>query len=741
MMKKITLLLAVLFYGFSLNAQTIYFSEDFEGETAGDPPSTFTILNEDTCSVNQPTLFTNQSFVVTNDADQGNVATAQSWTVPSCQVDDWLITPAIDLTPASGIVRLDWLSTSNQGFFENYNVLLSTTGNAIADFTVTLETNVDEPDAWTSHSVDLSAYVGSTIYIAFNLISEDKDALSIDDITVLSPPANDLVFNEVTAVGGHSQTLNGYIPGIVVDFSDRNNVEFDVNFTNVGTSAADSIIISTTISNASNTVQTTITDTIVNALAPLASYTHTSSPIDFATAFPALATDEPLFIEVALEASNSNTLVEALDSSELQYIISPLLSYTAPFAASFELGGITHADFSWKYMDNDNDGNTFDSYAFTNIETQAGSYSVFGSIINGNQPSQNATDETLQSPEVTLTGGTAYEFSIYASSLFNLTAGFDMVLIDGAGVTNTPLGTVNLSNADSTLQKYTFQSIIPATQADYMVNINKNSTGVLILDLFEITELSMPVSPTVNNSWDACDKEASVTFNVENGNSYTVDWGDGSAIETVTSSPATHVYTTAGATYTATVTAQNILGSANATTTVDATELTVPDATFILNPSATTASVAATQNLSCNTYTWVYGDGSPNGSGVSDSHTYTANGEYTITLLVENSAGTTTSTQTMTVTTIAINEIDFTNGINVFPNPVSDVLNISFELNSAQDAVVELVSIDGRIVSSVSSNNTTVVNEAINTSKLSTGMYILNVTTDEGKFTKNIMVK
>ncbi|MGB0884844.1 MAG: T9SS type A sorting domain-containing protein, partial [Chitinophagales bacterium] len=88
-----------------------------------------------------------------------------------------------------------------------------------------------------------------------------------------------------------------------------------------------------------------------------------------------------------------------------------------------------------------------------------------------------------------------------------------------------------------------------------------------------------------------------------------------------------------------------------------------------------------------------------------------------------------------------INEIDFTNGINVFPNPVSDVLNISFELNSAQDAVVELVSIDGRIVSSVSSNNTTVVNEAINTSKLSTGMYILNVTTDEGKFTKNIMVK
>ena len=52
MMKKITLIMLAL-VSLSLSAQT-YYSEDFEAETLDSEPSTFTVLNEDNCSVNTP---------------------------------------------------------------------------------------------------------------------------------------------------------------------------------------------------------------------------------------------------------------------------------------------------------------------------------------------------------------------------------------------------------------------------------------------------------------------------------------------------------------------------------------------------------------------------------------------------------------------------------------------------------------------------------------------------------------
>ncbi|MGB1315365.1 MAG: PKD domain-containing protein, partial [Chitinophagales bacterium] len=219
-------------------------------------------------------------------------------------------------------------------------------------------------------------------------------------------------------------------------------------------------------------------------------------------------------------------------------------------------------------------------------------------------------------------------------------------------------------------------------------------------------------------------------------------WGDGNT-ESFSGASLSHTYATQG-TYTITVTASNVLGGTPVTESFEYATTPTPTPDFTIGQNGTadnSVDFVSIGGLDCYTYSWIFGDGEI-ASTENASHVYTANNTYDVVLLVENPNGQSASvTKQVTITGVGINEIDFTNGINVFPNPVSDVLNISFELNSAQDAVVELVSIDGRIVSSVSSNNTTVVNEAINTSKLSTGMYILNVTTDEGKFTKNIMVK
>ena len=62
MMKKITLFMLSL-VGLSLSAQ-VYYSEDFEAETIDTEPSTFTVYNEDNCTLNNAALFPNGAWIV-----------------------------------------------------------------------------------------------------------------------------------------------------------------------------------------------------------------------------------------------------------------------------------------------------------------------------------------------------------------------------------------------------------------------------------------------------------------------------------------------------------------------------------------------------------------------------------------------------------------------------------------------------------------------------------------------------
>ena len=115
-----------------------------------------------------------------NNAYSGyKVASAWSWYKNiAYNADNWLITPQI---PLKGIVKF-WVLTNNVAP-DSYAVLLSTTGKAIEDFTVTLQPMAAGPttNEWTEVSIDLSAYTGQQGYIAIHHVSSDKNYLFIDD--------------------------------------------------------------------------------------------------------------------------------------------------------------------------------------------------------------------------------------------------------------------------------------------------------------------------------------------------------------------------------------------------------------------------------------------------------------------------------------------------------------------------------------------------------------------------------
>ena len=121
--------------------------------------------------------------------------------------DDWLITPQIWIRGREA--KISWQGMSVKNLLKvgaGYEVLLSTTGNNPEDFTTTLF-SIDEEtiNTWTSHEIDLAAYEGQHIYIAFHNNSAQGEILGIDDILVTGHRG---VCNFEVTTGSHIYATN-----------------------------------------------------------------------------------------------------------------------------------------------------------------------------------------------------------------------------------------------------------------------------------------------------------------------------------------------------------------------------------------------------------------------------------------------------------------------------------------------------------------------------------------------------
>ena len=103
--------------------------------------------------------------------------TSYSWNGSAINADNWLITPAVEL----GGTLTFGVTTASQ-YPDSYEVLLSTTGNEIADFTETLQAMATATSGQVS--IDLSAYAGQTGYIAIHHVSTDCYLLAIYDFGI-----------------------------------------------------------------------------------------------------------------------------------------------------------------------------------------------------------------------------------------------------------------------------------------------------------------------------------------------------------------------------------------------------------------------------------------------------------------------------------------------------------------------------------------------------------------------------
>ncbi|SHH36569.1 T9SS-dependent choice-of-anchor J family protein [Winogradskyella jejuensis] len=179
-MKTIILGILLLLVVTGLQSQTTIIEEGFESGIF--PPTGWATFRgvDDVGPANDWTTST--------DAYTGNLAAFSRYANSNIGVaEDWLVTPLIDLTNASNTV-LSFFSKENFNteYASRYDVRISTISQTThADFS-TIATYSDFTLDYEQIIINLSAYDGQQIYIAFVHIDEYQDDWLLDDISILS---------------------------------------------------------------------------------------------------------------------------------------------------------------------------------------------------------------------------------------------------------------------------------------------------------------------------------------------------------------------------------------------------------------------------------------------------------------------------------------------------------------------------------------------------------------------------
>jgi hypothetical protein len=165
-------------------------SEGFEGSF---PPSGWSVINN---NVNTDDDWRAQTAITIGTSSitpfEGNKYAASYSVTGGFGIipDNWLVTPQLSINASNSSLNFSALGATTYGEWtapgEYLEVLVSTTGNAINDFTTSLWSNrFDQAATWIQFSVSLAAYNGQNIYLAFkHHDSYNEYFVAVDAITI-----------------------------------------------------------------------------------------------------------------------------------------------------------------------------------------------------------------------------------------------------------------------------------------------------------------------------------------------------------------------------------------------------------------------------------------------------------------------------------------------------------------------------------------------------------------------------
>ncbi|EJF54421.1 hypothetical protein SapgrDRAFT_2766 [Saprospira grandis DSM 2844] len=166
---------------FSVSAQL---TEDFEGSI---PPAGWAIFDNG--------IGTTQSWQASTTANTGAQAASVTFEfVTGGNSTDWLVTPAVNIS--AGASTLAFYQRLSYDFFDYgniYTIRVSTTSQTDTTTFTIIDTQgeTDFSSTYSPKVVDLSAYVGQSVYVAFVMEQNNGDNWFIDDLSIGAPPCLD----------------------------------------------------------------------------------------------------------------------------------------------------------------------------------------------------------------------------------------------------------------------------------------------------------------------------------------------------------------------------------------------------------------------------------------------------------------------------------------------------------------------------------------------------------------------
>lgn len=166
-------------------------------------------------------------------------------------------------------------------------------------------------------------------------------------------------------------------------------------------------------------------------------------------------------------------------------------------------------------------------------------------------------------------------------------------------------------------------------------------------------------------------------------------------------------------------------------------DFSAPVTTNLLVPATFTDMSAGTPT----SWEWDFDDGSALSTLQNPTHTYVALGNFTVRLIVNDGyCSDTTENDIEVAGVIGIEESDFIQELNVFPNPSRDVFNLNISLMEAAELGYEIRDLQGRTIRSYAAGKTPEWNGAIDLSDQSKGVYLLSIHIGDARLYRKLIL-
>lgn len=139
------------------------------------------------------------------------------------------------------------------------------------------------------------------------------------------------------------------------------------------------------------------------------------------------------------------------------------------------------------------------------------------------------------------------------------------------------------------------------------------------------------------------------------------------------------------------------------------------------------------------TYTWVIQNGGQK-SGASVMHNFTKDGSYTVTMnaLIKSTGCECTKTKTVLMNRAGVQNFE-TTGVNVYPNPASNNVNIMLKESFGKNVKIKISTITGAILKTQSAENNGLI--SLNIGDVAPGVYMVTVSNGTNQVTQKLSVE